>query len=215
MGGRSAALYPRDESMRYKGDPTGERLTPAEMAQKVKLEKCFGGRSQPGPKGRMPIKGPMPAPGRVVPDYGPVGSRRPPPSESVRPPPPTAQGGSTTTNQDAVQPPGRTPPPAESRMARARGEGARRKNGSAAAGASVPPAHWDTWAVPATRLYGSGTEIGTHDGTDGAGNATSVQLLCPHRMWSVIERGHVGAKDLPTNRTRDKNRNSGAKVGNG
>ncbi len=77
MGGRGAALYPRDESMRYKGDPTGERLIPAEMAQKVKLEKCFGRRSQPGPKGRTPIKGPMPAPGRVVPDYGPVGSRRP------------------------------------------------------------------------------------------------------------------------------------------
>ncbi len=59
MGGRGAALYPRDESMRYKGDPMGERLTSAEMAQKVKLEKCFGRRSQPGPKGRMPIKGPM------------------------------------------------------------------------------------------------------------------------------------------------------------
>jgi hypothetical protein len=52
-------------------------------AQKVKLEKCFGKRSQPGPKGRMPIKGPVPAPGRVVPDYGPVGSRRPPPSDFI------------------------------------------------------------------------------------------------------------------------------------
>jgi hypothetical protein len=92
MGGRGTALYPRDESMRYKGDPTGERLTPAEMAQKVKLEKCFGKRSQPGPKERMPIKGPMPAPRRVVPDYGPVGSRRPPPVESVGPPPPPLRG---------------------------------------------------------------------------------------------------------------------------
>jgi hypothetical protein len=62
MGGKGAALYPRDESMRYKGDLTGERLTPAEMAQKVRLERCFGRRSQPGLKngGRMPIKGPMP-----------------------------------------------------------------------------------------------------------------------------------------------------------
>ena len=42
MGGKGAALYPRDGSMRYKGDRTGERLTPAEMAQKVRLEKCFG-----------------------------------------------------------------------------------------------------------------------------------------------------------------------------
>ncbi len=93
MGGKSGALYPRDESMRYKGDPTGERLTSAEMAQKVKLERCFGKRSQPGLKGRAPIKGPMPAPGRVVPDYGPVGSGRPPPKETVGlPPPPPSQG---------------------------------------------------------------------------------------------------------------------------
>jgi hypothetical protein len=47
MGNRGTALYPRDESMRYRGDPTGERLTHAEMAQKVRLERCFGGRSQP------------------------------------------------------------------------------------------------------------------------------------------------------------------------
>jgi hypothetical protein len=92
MGGKSGALYPRDESMRYKGDPTGERLTSAEMAQKVKLERCFGKRSQPGLKGRAPIKGPMPAPGRVVPDYGPVGSGRPPPRETVGLPPPPLRG---------------------------------------------------------------------------------------------------------------------------
>jgi hypothetical protein len=77
MGGKGTALYPRDESMRYRGDPTGERLTPAEMAQKVRLERCFGRRSQPGLKngGRMPLKGPMPVQEEVVPDYGPVGSR--------------------------------------------------------------------------------------------------------------------------------------------
>jgi hypothetical protein len=215
MGGRGGALYPRDESMRYKGDPTGERLTSAEMAKKVKLERCFGKRSQPGPKGRAPIKGPMPAPGRVVPDYGPVGSGRPKPRESVRPPPPpTAQGGSATTNQDAVHSPGCNPP-AESGVARARGEGARKQNGPPAAGASISPAHRDARMVPATGPGRSGTEIGTHDGTDGTGNATSAQLLRPHQMWSVIKCGHVGAEDLPTYRTRDKNRNSGAKVGNG
>jgi hypothetical protein len=38
MGGWGKALYPRDESMRYRGDPSGERLTHAEMAQKVRLE---------------------------------------------------------------------------------------------------------------------------------------------------------------------------------
>jgi hypothetical protein len=94
MGSRGTALYPRDESMRYRGDPTCERLTPAEMAQKVRLERCFGGRSQPGPKngGRMPIKGPLPVQERIAPDYGPVGSRRPPPPGTVRPPPPPPRG---------------------------------------------------------------------------------------------------------------------------
>jgi hypothetical protein len=94
MGSRGTALYPRDESMRYRGDPTGERLTPAEMAQKVRLERCFGRRSQPGPKngGRMPIKGPLPVQEGVISGYGPVGSRRPPLPEAVRPPPPPLRG---------------------------------------------------------------------------------------------------------------------------
>jgi hypothetical protein len=94
MGSRGTALYPRDESMRYKGDPTAERLTPAEMAQKVRLQRCFGGRSRPGPKngGRMPIKGPLPVQEGVASDYGPVGSRKPPPPEAVRPLPPPLRG---------------------------------------------------------------------------------------------------------------------------
>jgi hypothetical protein len=50
MGGWRTALYPRDESMRYRGDLSGSRLTHAEMAQKVRLERCFRGRSQPGSK---------------------------------------------------------------------------------------------------------------------------------------------------------------------
>ncbi len=94
MGSRGTTLYPRDESMRYRGYPTGERLTPAEMAQKVRLERCFGGRSQPGPRngGRMPIKGPLPVQEGVTSGYGPVGSRRPPLPEAVRPPPPPLRG---------------------------------------------------------------------------------------------------------------------------
>ncbi|MFN9904972.1 MAG: hypothetical protein ACK56F_02450, partial [bacterium] len=132
-----------------------------------------GRRSQPGPKGRMPIKGPMPAPGRVVPDYGPVGSRRPPPSESVGPPPPPLRGAAPPPIRMQFSHPA-APPPAESRMARARGEGARRKNGSSNAGASIHPTCRDTWVVPATGPCRSGAEVGTHDGTDGAGNAASV-----------------------------------------
>jgi hypothetical protein len=94
MGSGGTALYPRNESMKYRGDPTGERLTHAEMEQKVQLERCFGGRSQPGPKngGRIPIKGPTPVPERAAPGYGPVGSRRPQPTKSVPPPPAPPRG---------------------------------------------------------------------------------------------------------------------------
>jgi hypothetical protein len=119
MGNRGTALYPRDETMRYRGDPTGERLTHAEMAQKARLERCFGGRSQPGPKngGRIPIKGPSPVPERAAPDYGPVWSRRPPPARTVATPPAPPRG--------AAPPPIRRPfshPPAPPPQARV-GEG--------------------------------------------------------------------------------------------
>jgi hypothetical protein len=74
MGGWGTALYPWDESMRYRGDPPGSRLTHAEMAQKIRLERCFRGRPQPGAKsgGRMPIKGPSPVRERATSDYGPI-----------------------------------------------------------------------------------------------------------------------------------------------
>jgi hypothetical protein len=79
MGGWGTAFYPRDESMRFRGDPSGGRLTHAEMAQKVRMERCIGGRLQLGARdgGRVPIKGPSPVQERAAPDYGPVGSRRP------------------------------------------------------------------------------------------------------------------------------------------
>jgi hypothetical protein len=51
MCGWGTALYPRDESMRFRGDPSRGRLTHAEMAQKVRLERCIGGRHQLGSKG--------------------------------------------------------------------------------------------------------------------------------------------------------------------
>ncbi len=98
-------------------------------------------------------------------------------------------------------------PPAEPRMARARGEGARRYDWSTTTGASVSPARWDARPVPATRPCGSGAEIGSHDGTDGTGNATSVQLSCPHWMRSAVGCGYVGTEGLPANRVRDRNRN--------
>jgi hypothetical protein len=104
MGGWGTALYPRDESMKFRGDPSGGRLTHAEMAQKVRLERCIGGRLQLGAKGggRVPIKGPSPVRERAAPDYGPVGSRRPqfprggaPPPIRMpfNPPPAHSQGG--------------------------------------------------------------------------------------------------------------------------
>jgi len=166
MGGRGAALYPRDESMRYKGDPTGERLTPAEMAQKVKLEKCFGKRSQPGPKGRMPIKGPMPAPGRVVPDYGPVGSRRPPLSESVRPPPPPLRGAAPPPIRMQFSHPAAPPPPSQGWQGQGgRGRGGRMGPQLQGPAFPQPVGIPGLFQPPAMRIRCS---------TDGAGNATSV-----------------------------------------
>jgi hypothetical protein len=119
MGGWGTALYPWDESMRYRGDPSGSRLTHAEMAQKVRLERCFRGRSRPRAKsgGRAPITGPSPVRERAIPDYGPVGSRRPPPLGGIVPPPPRRM----------VPPPIRMPfnpppaPPLQSQGRRGRG----------------------------------------------------------------------------------------------
>ena len=175
MGGWGTTLYPRDESMRYRGDPSGERLTHAEMAQKVRLERCFGGRSQPGPKngGRAPIKGPSPVQERAAPDYGPVGSRRPPPSRAIVPPPP----------RRTAPPPIRMPfgpllaPPQQSQGGRgttwrSRTRGNRRP--SATPGTGVSPPHGDAKPVAATRTRGSGPEAGPHDGTDGTRDAASV-----------------------------------------
>jgi hypothetical protein len=75
--------------MRYRGDPSGGRLTHLEMARKVRLERCIGGRLQLGAKngGRVHIKGPSPVRERAASDYGPVGSRRPQPPRVIAPPP--------------------------------------------------------------------------------------------------------------------------------
>ena len=176
MGNRGTALYPRDETMRYRGDPTGERLTHAEMAQKVRLERCFGGRSQPGPKngGRIPIKGPSPVPERTAPDYGPVGSRRPPPARTVATPPAPPRGAAPPpVRMPFSHPP--APPPPKPGWARARGE--RTWRGcwyTAATRTDVSSANGDARPATATRTRGSGAVIGSHDGPDGAGNAAGV-----------------------------------------
>jgi hypothetical protein len=89
MGGWGMAFYPWDESMRFRGDPSGGCLTHAEMALKVRLERCIGGRLQLGARngGRVPIKGPSPVRKRAASDYGPVGSRRPQFARGGAPPP--------------------------------------------------------------------------------------------------------------------------------
>ncbi len=69
--------------------------------------------------------------------------------------------------------------------------------GSAADAAPVIFALW-ILSLNCTGPGRSGAEAGSHDGTDGTGNATSARLLRPHQMWSVIKRGRVGAEDLPT-----------------
>ena len=176
MGNRGTALYPRDESMRYQGDPTGERLTHAEMEQKVWLERCFGGRSQPGPKnrGRIPITGPAPVPEGAAPDYGPVGSRRPPPTRTVMTPPAPPRGAAPPPIRMPFGRPS-APPPAKPGRARAGGERAWGSCWSTAAtGADVSSAYGGARLTAAAGTRGSGAEVSPHDGADGAGNATGI-----------------------------------------
>jgi hypothetical protein len=87
MGSRGTALYPRDESMRYRGDPTGKRLTHAEMAQKVRLERCFGGDLSRDPRvgGGCPSKDPHPCRKELPQTMGPWEAEGPhPPGQSCR-----------------------------------------------------------------------------------------------------------------------------------
>jgi hypothetical protein len=65
--------------MRFRGDPSGGQLSHAEMARKVRMERYIEGRLhlRTGDMGRAAIRGPSPPRERVVPDYRPVGSRRP------------------------------------------------------------------------------------------------------------------------------------------
>ncbi len=89
MGGWGMALYPRDKSMRYRGDPPGSRLTHAELAQKVRLERCFRGRPQPGTKSGegCPSKDPHPCEKGLPLTTDPWGAGgRHPPGESYRRP---------------------------------------------------------------------------------------------------------------------------------
>jgi hypothetical protein len=126
MGGWGTALYPRDESMRYRGDPSGSRLTHGEMTQKVRLERCFRGRSQPGSKsrGRAPIKGPSPVREGAAPDYGPVGSRRPPPHGGIAPPPPRRM------MPPPIRMPFNPPPPPPPRSQGGQGRGGQGRSGA-------------------------------------------------------------------------------------
>ncbi len=77
MGGWVTAFYPRDESMRFRGDPTGERLSRAEMARKIRLERCLGGTQgrSTEDRGRTAIRGPSPPRERTIPTHGQRGAR--------------------------------------------------------------------------------------------------------------------------------------------
>jgi hypothetical protein len=72
MGGWGTAFYPRDESMRFQGDPTGERLSHAEMTRKIQLESYQGGargRSTEG-RGRTAVRRPSPPRERAISTQG-------------------------------------------------------------------------------------------------------------------------------------------------
>jgi hypothetical protein len=205
MGGSGTALYPRDESMRYQGYPSGSRLTHAEMAQKVRLERCFRGRSQPGAKsgGRAPIKGPSPVRERAAPDYGPVGSRRPPPLGGIVPPPPRRM----------VPPPIRMPfnPPSAPplRSQGGRGRGGRGRGGVVGPQQPQGPPLLDPMGMPGLLQPPGPIDPGE------TGDATGVQLQ--HRHWTrgVVGHGHVRTKDLPAGwiRKRDWNLSGGGTAG--
>ncbi len=209
MGGWGTALYPRDESMRYRGDPSGSRLTHAEMAQKVRLERCFRGRSQPGPRsgGRAPIKGPSPVLERTAPDYGPVGSRRP--ATPRRDCTAATQEDGATTNKDALQPstgapsaePGRT----RQRWSRSRGS----HWASATTGTAAPPPDRDARFAATARTCRPDPEAGPHDGLDGTGDAAGVQLQHRHWMRGDVGHGHIRAKDLSAGWVRRRHRDLG------
>jgi hypothetical protein len=177
MGSRGTALYPRDESMRYRGDPTGGRLTHAEMEQKVRLERCFGeiptGTQE---RGEDTHKRTRTRTGRSGSRLRARGEQEAPTRQDSCAATSTAQRGSTATDQDAFQPPASTPPPpAKPGRARARGERAWGSCWSTAAtGADVSSAHGGARLTAAAGARGSGAEIGPHDGADGAGNATSI-----------------------------------------
>jgi len=150
-----------------------------------------------GTEGESTHKGPHACARKGCPRLRPCRERETPTQGDGWATPPTAQGGSATTNQDAVHSLGCTPP-TEPGVARARGEWARKGDGPSATGVGISPALRDARMVPTTGSGGSGAEVGSHDGTDGTGNATSTRLLRPHQMWSVIKCGYVGAEDLPT-----------------
>jgi hypothetical protein len=75
--------------MRFRGDPSGGRLSHAEMERKVRLERCIGGRLHLGARDgeRAAIRGPSPTRERTAPDYVPVGSWRPLRPRGGAPPP--------------------------------------------------------------------------------------------------------------------------------
>ncbi len=201
MGGLGTALYPRDKSMRFWRDPSGGRLSHAEMAQKVRLERYIGGRLHLGARdgGRAAIRGPSPARGRAAPDYGPVGSRRPQ----------QPRRGAPTPHKDAFQSPA---------CANSTGAGpgwGHQTSATEGAAPSQPPRNARTAA--ATRAGGSDAETGPHDGRDGdgAGHAAGAQLPCQHKSRDIMGQRHGGAKDLPTGhgRKREWDLGSGGAVG--
>jgi hypothetical protein len=177
MGGWGTALYPRDESMRYRGDPSGSRLTHAEMAQKVRLERCFRGRSRLGDKsgGRAPIKGPSPVRERAV--------RWEPEATTPRGNRATApQKDGATTNKDALQP-STGAPLAEPRLTRTRRSRARWScPASATTGTATPESRGNARVTAAARTHRPDAEAGPHDGHNGTGDAPGVQLQ--HCHWA-------------------------------
>ncbi len=179
------------------------------MAQKVRLERCFRGKSQPGSKsgGRAPIKGPSPVRERAASNYGPVGSRRPPPPGAIVPPPPRRM----------APPPIRmpfNPPPAPPPQ----GQGGRGRGGRGRGGAVGPQQPQGPPFLHPMGMPGLLQPPGPADPIQRLALMMALMVLgmpqvysCTHHHWmrGTAGRGYLRAEDLSAGWVRKGDRDLG------
>jgi hypothetical protein len=162
------------------------------MAQKVRLERCIGGRFHLGARngGRAAIKGPLPARERAHPGL-----------RAGRKPEATAtQRGSSTPCENAFKPPACTSSTGSGRA----GPGWGRQTPATAEAARPRPPR-NARAAATTRAGGPDAEAGPHDGRDGAGYAAGAQLPHQHGVRDVVSGDISEPRICPPIMTRNEN----------